>query len=102
MNISPKKKSIETISDEMTRLPVRAGDVFRYKFGSLYAVTSVVYGAGTLRGNYLVCYAMCTETDKELSIFSYFSPKIEFCKEIGEFCEDMTMYSGQNATIEEP
>lgn len=96
----PKKKSIETIQDELSRLPVRVGDVWKYKDGTLYWVSIVSSGAGSVRGNYFVQYTMVLETEKPFhfipAVDSYV-PKVYFTKEIEEFCESMTMYSGSNS-----
>ena len=94
----PPKKALETIADEITRLPVRPGDVYKYKDTTLYAVTEVTCGAGSLRGSYFVSYRKVEE--RRPCNFEFSGYDIRFIKELDEFCESMVMYSGQNSLYE--
>ena len=96
----PPKKSIETIKEELSHIAVRPGDVYKYSDGTLYSVASVSYGAGSVRGNYFVTFTKVEENVEQFH-FRFHDPIVFFTKEMNEFLESNTMYSGQNSQYDE-
>lgn len=93
----PPKKPIPEIINELNHLPIRNGDVYTYTDGTLYWVTGVSYGSGSLRGNFLINYIKVEE--REDFHFVPVLPIVTFTKEIEEFQGNMRMRSGSNSTL---